>query len=51
MPEVQEGEADMRTLKFCAALAASLALVCGGFVLGVLLMGELAQLVHWIIKG
>jgi hypothetical protein len=41
----------VRTIKFCIALAMSVAMVAAALSLGVLLMGEVAQFVHYLIKG
>jgi hypothetical protein len=41
----------VKALRLLLGVAAVAALVCSSLVLGFLLLGELAQLVHWMIKS
>lgn len=50
LPEMQE-EADVTLIKVCAGAAVAVGAVALALSLGLLLMGEVAQLVHWMIKG
>jgi hypothetical protein len=46
MPE----EADVKVMKFCVGVLAAVALTCSATAVGLLLMGEIAELVHNLIK-
>lgn len=49
MPEVQE-EAHVKLTKYLLGVATGVVVTCVALYLGLLLMGEVASLVHWMIK-